>query len=118
MVAMLERAPSTVTHVYGIATDYMHWRFMKLDRQSKKIVCSNAVSFLVLSNKPKVLEIQSVIVFAYLFEVFGIPVDIDMEGTIGRVLSSERTNSDQLIDTVCNACNVVDFRRMLRHHFL
>jgi hypothetical protein len=68
---MLDRTPSTVTEVYGIVTDdYQVSRFMKLDRQTKRIVCSKGFPLVATTENPKEFDVKSVITFAYLFEVF------------------------------------------------
>lgn len=122
MVAMLDRAPPTMTEVYGIATDCQFWRFMKLDRETKRIVCSKGVTLLVLSENPKELDAKSVIIFAYLFEVFGIPVEIDMEAAIERVANWENKSNlnkcQQLLGTFLTVCNLNTFRGMFKSSFL
>ena len=91
MVAAQKKHHLPIT--YGIYTDHRMWIFLKL--QNNQITQSMQISLFDIYKIQ--FSVAAFTVFAYLMEIFDIPVNVDIESRITSITATNKTNVDTLL---------------------
>ncbi len=78
---------------------------MKLTRATKEIVSSASIGFMELAGA-KYLRHTALTVFAYLFEIFGVDVGIDMREALHVADNRNKDTSEGFTNSFHKACSV------------
>ncbi len=111
MGAMFNRANHKPDVMYGIATDYQHWVFLRLDRspddsEAPHIRFSQRIPFAAIPKRgPKGLAVTAPIVIAYLFEICGVPLDTNLMASMHAAAYANEKFCEEFTSEMVEVCN-------------